>query len=349
MKIGIGLDPTLGLSFAEQTGVSREAAELGYTSIWTPEGNGHDSVQVCLQRWAATRDAVPGGVATGIAVCPVTNRSPLGFAMSAGTASDITGGRFILGLGSGGLQTPAARRSLGLPDVSTLQVMREHLVATRGLLAGEPVTLEGQLVTLRGIRLAIRPAPRTPVYLAALGPAMLRLAGEAADGVCLNWCTPEQVAWSRERVAEGAAAAARDASSIPVVEYIRVAVDDDVDVARRALARALVPYALDDHVPTARERTLGYRAHFERMGFTGALADLDRMRSAGAPAAEVTDAFPAELMRRVGYFGRPDGAAEAFKRLAAGLDTAIVRVVPSRPGIDTTLAVMRACRPALAG
>jgi alkanesulfonate monooxygenase SsuD/methylene tetrahydromethanopterin reductase-like flavin-dependent oxidoreductase (luciferase family) len=174
---------------------------------------------------------------------------------------------------------------------------------------------------------------------------MLRLGGELADGICLNWCSPEQIAWSRERIAEGAARVGRESQSVQVVEYIRVCVDADVEVARRAFARSTLGYALGQDVPTERQRRLGYRAHFERMGFTEALAELDRMRQRGAKADEVADAFPPELLQRVGYYGTPEGAAPAFRRLAQGLDVAIVRVVAARPGMASVLDVLRACRP----
>src|SRR5258707_8467802 len=75
------------------------------------------------------------------------------------------------------------------------------------------------------------------IYLAALGPQMLALAGERYDGAALNWCSPEQTRWSRERVAAGALAAGRDPREIRIHEYIRVCVDRDVAAARRAPAK----------------------------------------------------------------------------------------------------------------
>ena len=347
MDIGIGLDATLNLSFAEQAILSQEAARLGYTSIWTPEGTGQDSFQLCSQRWAASCQVKPEGLSTGIGVSPVLYRTPIAFAMSGGTVSQLTGGRFIMGLGAGGAYRPRTRQSLGLPRLSALALMRDYLTTVRGLVAGEEVTYKGEVVSLGGIKLAISPAPCTPVYLGALGPEMLRLGGELADGICLNWCSPEQIAWSRERIAEGAARSGRDPGQVQVVEYIRVCVDDDVEVARRAFARATMGYALGQWVPTERERRLGYRAHFERMGYTEALAELDRMRQRGAKPDEVADACPPELLQRVGYYGTAQGAATAFRRLAEGLDVAVVRVVAARPGIASVRAVLQACRPEL--
>jgi hypothetical protein len=104
-------------------------------------------------------------------------------------------------------------------------------------------------------------------------------------------------------------------------------------------------YALGQSVPTERERALGYRAHFERMGFAEELLELDEMRKRAAPSANVADAFPTELLQQVGYYGPAEGAADAFRRLSEGLDTAIVRVVAARPGVASVRAVMEACRP----
>ncbi len=222
--------------------------------------------------------------------------------------------------------------------------MRDYLTTIRALLAGEAVDYDGPGLAVHGQRLGIEPPPRTPVYLGALGPRMLDLGGEVADGICLNWCTAAQVADARRAVDVGAARAGRLAGTLPLVEYIRVSVDEDVSVARRALARATVGYALGPEVG-ARDRRFGYRPHFERMGFADELAELDERRSAGASADEIADAATDELLLSVGYFGAPAGAREHFEALGAGLDVALVRVVPGRPGLDAVRAVMQACAP----
>ena len=145
MDTGVGLDANLNLSLEEQAQLSEEAAQLGYTSIWTPEGTGQDSFQICLHRWAASRKAVPDGVTTGIAVSPVMWRTPVAFAMAGGTVSQITGGRFIMGIGSGGVYRPATRRTLGLPKLSALAMMRDYVATTRALVRGESVNYEGEV------------------------------------------------------------------------------------------------------------------------------------------------------------------------------------------------------------
>jgi alkanesulfonate monooxygenase SsuD/methylene tetrahydromethanopterin reductase-like flavin-dependent oxidoreductase (luciferase family) len=91
MDIGIGLDATLQLSFADQAHFAQEAARLGYTSVWMPEGAGQDSFQLCSQRWAASCQVTPAGLTTGIGVSPVLYRTPVAFAMSGGTVSQLRG------------------------------------------------------------------------------------------------------------------------------------------------------------------------------------------------------------------------------------------------------------------
>ncbi|MBM3943238.1 MAG: LLM class flavin-dependent oxidoreductase [SAR202 cluster bacterium] len=347
MDIGIGLDGSLGLTWQDQETLAQEAARLGYTSIWTPEGNGEDSFHLCAYRWNASRQVTPGGLATGIAVSPVMYRTPMAFAMSGGTLSQMTGGKFFMGLGAGSFYRPRTSQTVGLDRISALAMMRDYVTTIKQLVAGQQVDYDGEVVTLHGMKLAMNPPPKTPVYLGALGPEMLRLAGELADGVCLNWCNPEQIDWSRQRIAEGADRAGRNPAEVKVVEYIRVCVDDDEAAARRAYARATMHYALGSSVPTARERRQGYRAHFERMGHAEELLALDQMRKEGAPSAKVVEGFSADLLKSVGYYGPAEGAAAAFKNLSQGLDTAVVRVVSARKGIDSVLAVMRACRPEL--
>ena len=85
------------------------------------------------------------------------------------------------------------------------------------------------------------------------------------------------------------------------------------------------------------------------MGFEKELGELDDMRRAGASNDDVADAFPTALLKTVGYYGTPAGAASEFKRIAQGLDIAMVRVVAARPGISSVRAVMEACKPSLIG
>jgi alkanesulfonate monooxygenase SsuD/methylene tetrahydromethanopterin reductase-like flavin-dependent oxidoreductase (luciferase family) len=342
MEIGIGLDSTLQLSYDEQAQLSAEAARLGYKQVWTPENPSEDSFQLCQLRWAATREVVPGGLTTGIGVSPVALRTPMTYAMGAATLSKQSGGRFILGLGSGQMDVPAYRKAWGVRGTSSIGLMRDYLTTVKALLRGETVDYEGPSVSMHGAKLNLQ-APSTPVYLGALGPNMLGLGGELADGICLNWSSTETVASSRQVVADAAKAAGRDPADVTMMEYIRVCVDEDETLARRAFARSMSFYALGQLDAPPRS----YRAHFERMGFADDLRRIDDMRRAKAPQEEIIDAFPEAMMRKVGYYGKAAGAAAGFESVAQGLDVAIVRVVGAKPGIDPARAAIEACAGAI--
>jgi alkanesulfonate monooxygenase SsuD/methylene tetrahydromethanopterin reductase-like flavin-dependent oxidoreductase (luciferase family) len=341
VEIGVGLDRSLGLFWDQHRELSRHAARIGYQSVWTNAGIDRDPMQICAQWSVASADVVPGGLGTGISVIPVGYWTAPALASCAATVGEISGGKFVLGIGSGAIHNPAFRKTLGLPDIGPIGAMREYLTTVRALLAGESVTFAGKAITLNGVSLGFTP-PKVPVALGALGPQMLRLAGAASDGAALNWCDAERVAEYRQIVAQGAKGASRDPSEVAIIEYIRICVDDDEDAARRAYVKSLMGYAM---ARPGVSKELGYRGHFARMGFDEQLTALEERRDRGASDAELVDAFPVDLAQQVGYFGPAAGAAAAFRRLAEGLDTAIVRVVAARPGLESITAVMEACQP----
>jgi alkanesulfonate monooxygenase SsuD/methylene tetrahydromethanopterin reductase-like flavin-dependent oxidoreductase (luciferase family) len=203
------------------------------------------------------------------------------------------------------------------------------------------VEFDGALVHLR-VKLGIA-APPVPVYLAAMGPRMLKLAGELANGVTPNWSSPEQLASMREQISVAARAAGREPSEVPFAQYIRVCVDEDEDAARRTFGIQVLRYAM---ARPGQPKTHGYRAHFGRMGFDDVLTKLEARRDAGADLPDLVDELPVELLRSVGYFGRAAGAAEALERLSRGLDEAMVRIISVRLGdLEACLNTVRACSP----
>jgi alkanesulfonate monooxygenase SsuD/methylene tetrahydromethanopterin reductase-like flavin-dependent oxidoreductase (luciferase family) len=300
-----------------------EAERLGYEAIWTNEGGVRDAFVVCA-RWAT----VAPGLGAGIAVVPVLLRTPMATAMAAATLSEIAGGRFTLGLGPASVEEYS--RQHGTPAHPPLALIRDYVTAVRALLSGEPVEYQGRTLLVREAQLGVAPTPpRVPIFLGAAGPRMLRLAGEIADGVVLNWCTAEEHARQRELVYEGARAAGRPERDVTIGAYVRICVDDDPELARRGLAAAALPY-----VSGAPGYGAAYRAHFERMGFGDVAARAVR-----------PDDLPSAMLGRVGYFGPADGAGPALAELGRHLDLTIVRVVPARPGQAAVLAGIRAGAP----
>ncbi len=246
-----------------------------------------------------------GGMTAGISVVPLDAWEVSALTLAANeTAGRATG--FVLGVGSG-------RAGPG-----ALELVRDRVAILR------------------------RDAPGTPIYIGALGPRMLRLAGEIADGAALNWCSTERVAWSRERVAEGAARAGRDPRKVRIIEYIRVCVDEDEAAARNALATALLGYAL---AGPRRPKDSGYRIHFTRMGFDDVLTLLEARRERGEAVESLAADVPPALVRQVGAFGTPAAAAASLARLAEGLDLPIVRVVATGDPEVSARAVIDACAP----
>jgi alkanesulfonate monooxygenase SsuD/methylene tetrahydromethanopterin reductase-like flavin-dependent oxidoreductase (luciferase family) len=343
MKAGVGIDPRLGLSREQQRVVAKESAALGYDSLWTPAGvTGRSIFQTCRDWWEATIAVAVDGLDVGTSVIPFPAWTVPTLAAESATLNEITAGKFKLGIGLGGYPGEAFRNQLGLPDVPPVAYTRDFVHTLRSLFRGDTVDYTGKGVALHGVQLGIKARP-VPVYVAAMGPQMLRLAGECADGVTPNWCSAEQIAWMRQHVAEGARRAGRDPGDVPFALYIRVCIDEDEDAARRAFATQVLGYAMArPGVP----KNVGYRAHFARMGFDQVLSELEARRDAGTPFAQLVDGIPTDLLLKVGYFGRPSGAAEAMKRLSAGLDEAIVRLITVRSGdLEACLTAVGACRP----
>jgi len=265
--------------------------------------------------WTPNRDDDPfafcvawhraSGLETGISVLPYQLYPADRLIAGARVALVGTAGRVILGVGAGSVRDAPVRK-------------------------------------LRDLHSTLRPALGAGrIYLAALGPQMLHLAGERYDGAALNWCSPEQTLWSRERVAAGALGAGRDPRGIVIHQYIRVCVDPDVAAARTALAKMVLGYALNR---PGDDKTMGYRGHFARMGFDETLTELELMRAGGADDDALVDRLPDDLLARVGWWGPPEGAAAGFAALTAGLDTAVVRVVAAKKNdIECVRLAMRSC------
>jgi alkanesulfonate monooxygenase SsuD/methylene tetrahydromethanopterin reductase-like flavin-dependent oxidoreductase (luciferase family) len=344
MRIGVGLDSRLGLTFGELREVGREAARLGFESAWTPAGGVPDAFHVCA---AWSQDSPP--LRTGISVVPMARAwTAVAVAIQAATVGQIADGRFLLGIGTGGYG-PAFWKSVGMPD-RPIAVMRDYLTILRGLLNGEVVTHEGPAVHVRGATLvspgaSVGLAP-VPIHLGALGPQMVRLAGELADGALLNWATPERIAQCRQLLNEGAARGGRAPREVQLTMYVRVCVDDDVAAARHALGAQVLGYAIGMPGSTPPPRDGGYRAAFAAMGFDDVLTDLEQRRDRGESFEALVQAAPDELLTAVGYFGPAENAPAAYARLSQGLDETVVRVVTARPGVEPVIAAMEALTPA---
>jgi alkanesulfonate monooxygenase SsuD/methylene tetrahydromethanopterin reductase-like flavin-dependent oxidoreductase (luciferase family) len=288
----------------------REGERLGYERLFLPEiPGGRDAVATL----SALASEAPGlGLATGI--LPMTARSALATAMAAATLQERSGGRFVLGLGTG----PAAPGALGR--------LRGLVTTLRRLLAGERVELEG-----RALRLHPPPDPPPPIWISALGPKAVRLAGAVADGVLLNWCTPERVAVARAELAEGAREGGRAADAITVGAYVRACLVPDEAAALRAMRVAAGEYAA---IPA-------YRNQAATLGL-GADADV----AAAAFRAGRPDDVPEAFVRALGLLGDPAVARSRVDRYReAGLTLPIVYPVATEDAAASVRVTLAALAP----
>ncbi|OBJ42793.1 LLM class F420-dependent oxidoreductase [Mycolicibacterium mucogenicum] len=196
------------------------------------------------------------GIEVGTGVLPIQNQLPMLLAQRALTISQMAGGRLLLGLGM--THQAVTEGMWGIPWDKPVRRLNEYLDGLLPLLNGEKADATGETVTTRGA-LIIPGAPTPPVYIAALGPKLLQIAGRRSSGT-VTWMTgPKTLAGHVGPTLRQAAADAGRADAVRVVAAIPVAVTDDVDGARKQAAEQ---FAIYGHLPS-------YRAMLDREGYAG--------------------------------------------------------------------------------
>jgi probable F420-dependent oxidoreductase len=214
---------------------ARRAEELGYESIWIAETGGPDPFVLAGMVAQVTRKA-----RIGLAVSPVYIRTPATIAAAAGTVAQLAPGRFILGLGSS--SHAIVENWHGVPFRKPLTRVRETVTTVRAMLAGEKVQFAGTTLHSHGFRLLVPPPAPVPIYVGALRPAMLEVAGEVGDGVAVNLFPVDVLPKMLEHVAVGARRANKDPQQIEVVCRQQILVTDDKSGARELFRAALTGY-----------------------------------------------------------------------------------------------------------
>jgi len=203
----------------------------------------------------ALREVPDIEVASG--VLPIQNQHPMQMAQRALTVSLVSGGRFVLGIGM--THQAVSEGMWGIPWDKPVRRLNEYLDGLLPLLAGEAADATGQIVTTKGA-LMIAGAPKPDVYVAALGPQLLRIAGRRTAGTC-TWMTgPKTLAGHvSPTLRQAAADAGRPEDAVRVVAALPVSVTDDVDGARKLAAEQFSVYGV---LPS-------YRAMLDREGYAG--------------------------------------------------------------------------------
>jgi alkanesulfonate monooxygenase SsuD/methylene tetrahydromethanopterin reductase-like flavin-dependent oxidoreductase (luciferase family) len=146
--------------------------------------------------------------------------------------------------------------------------MKEYLEIVRQAMRGDKLNFEGKFFSAQAFKLAFKPSGRAiPIYLAAFGPMMSKMAGRLTDGVLINMANPSEVRRIVEQVRQGAKEAGKDPDALEIICKARCSVAENYALAREALSHALTYYALADY----------YRSLLSRMGFA---AEVEAMYSA---------------------------------------------------------------------
>ena len=250
VNCSLGDDPSRSLIDDFVTELAQVRDE-GFRRAWVTQMPWQADVLTVLA--VAFREMDTIEVATG--VLPIQNQHPMLLAQRALTLSSISGGRFILGLGL--THRMVTEGMWGIPWDKPVRRLGEYLDGLLPLLAGKEANATGETVTTRGV-LRIPNAPALPVYIAALGPQMLRLTGRRCAGT-VTWMTgPKTLA---EHVGptlrRAAAEAGRPEGEVQVAASLPIAVTDDVEGLR---ARAAEQFAVYGQLPS-------YRAMLDHEGY----------------------------------------------------------------------------------
>lgn len=240
--------------------LARLAEAHGFGCAWGGEANNKDPTVMLAAIAAVTKR-----LKIGSAVYHILGRSPATLALQAVGLEELSQGRFLLGVG---VSNPTIAGWHGVPFDRPIGRIKEYLEIVRLAMRGEKLKFDGKFFTAHGFKLAFKPSGRSiPVYLAAFGPQMSRLAGMLTAGVIINMANPAQIRRIIEHVRAGAREVGKDPDSLEIICKVRCCVAQTYDCSREALSKVLTYYALADY----------YRDLLSRMGFG---SEVEAMRAA---------------------------------------------------------------------
>lgn len=313
----------------------KEAEQLGVDAVWVAEAWGADGPSA-LGYLAAVTERVQ----LGSAIFQLGVRSAAMTAQTAMTLAEMSGGRFVLGLGASGPQVMEGLH--GVPFAAPLTRMRETMDVLQQAFAGERIAYRGKKIQLplpdsdgKALRLAIRTEHDIPVYLAALSPKMLELTGERADGWIGTSFIPEgadDAYFSHLRV--GADRGGRSLGDLDICQGAEVAfARDEAELAEMIQARkGGLAFSLGG---MGSADTNFYNQAYARQGFADVAAEAQRLWVGGDRAAAAA-IIPDEMVLGTTLLGTEEGVARRLQDWAdVGVDT--VRLYPAGSTIDERL------------
>jgi probable F420-dependent oxidoreductase len=307
------------------------AEALGYQSAWVAEGHGGDQFAILAACAARTSH-----IRLGTSISSVFVRTAPTIAMAASTIADLSGGRFILGLGSS--HKAQVEPAHGVVYSKPLTRTRETVAIVRELIREGRVSHRGATIHIENFDLWYTPRHRdVPVYLSAVFQKGIALCGEVADGIILTRSTLETAARVRTHLAEGASKAGRDPSQIEITSLLPASVGETQASALAALRPGIAFYC-------------GFFPRYNRMmadhGFPAEAAAIAAAWARGdRDAAEraVSDA----MIDATSVSGTPEqcrARIEAYRR--SGIDLPIISPFARGPDAKSRFeAAIRACAP----
>lgn len=302
--LGVTFGSLAVLGPAAVTDIAKTAQDMGYESFWTVEATGTDAMTLL----GAVSQAAPS-LALGTGIVPVQLRAPGLTAMTAATLQALNPDvDILLGLG---VSAPGILNPHGVtPTDKPIGLMREYVALLRECLSGESVTFEGDYFSVKRFRLGVRLGERRPkIIMAALNPQMLKLAGEIADGVLLNYIPASHVGPSVEQVRKGG-----DAT---IYAYVHAAVGKLEERANSA-RRDLFGYAMAD----------GYARMFSEAGFEDEVKTL-RAKFAEKDRDGAVAAVSDRMVQAIDFIGSEDEVTDFVRSyVEAGVEHPVLMPMP---------------------
>jgi len=342
MRLGLNIGYVATTGDDEQVRLAHCAEELGYSCVWAAEAYGSDVVTVLT--WIAARTQT---IDVGSAIMQIPGRTPTMTAMTAATLDTLSHGRFRLGLGVSGPQVSEGWH--GVRFDKPLGRTREYVDIVRTALARSTVRYDGKHFTLplpdgpgKALKLMLHPRRADiPVYLAAVGPKNIELAGQIADGWLGIFFAPEHAAVSMDPLRAGIARAGREVADVDVAVTVPVVIGADLEVCAEPLRGHTALYVGG---MGSREQNF-YHALAVRMGFGDAAREIQdlyldrRQRDAMA-------AVPLELIDQTALIGPRERLVDRLHAYAeAGVST--LNVTPFAEDEEGRTATMRTVAEAL--
>ena len=320
MKLGLLLGYS-GKKLAPPMDLILQAEKLGVDSVWIAEAYGSDAVTVAA--WILGQTTT---MKVGTAIMQVPARTPANTAMTAMSMSQMSNGRFILGLGASGPQVVEGWH--GVPYSNPLRRLRECIEIVREIFARQgPVSYDGEMYQLpymgegslkmgKPLKSILHAEENTPIYTASFTPAGFRLAGEVADGLFPVFMSPEKIGIITTEVEKGFANAGtgKTFKDFDIAPFVTVQMGDDIDACRLPIKQFLALYIGG----MGSKRKNYYKDFAAKMGYEKEALKIQELYLEGKKE-EALAVVPDELVDEISLVGSKQNIqAQAEKWLAQG-------------------------------